>query len=113
MQSRLGKKDENKHDYAAKGFLVLGPFSRIFSHLSVSWYSILLFKVTLEMLTPKVKKQNKTKTNKNKKNKNKNLHHSKQASESDINDLTPQNEKTTFYFKHKVQVLTFSNNNFK
>ena len=44
------------------------------------------FKVTLEMLTPKVKK--------------KNLHHSYQVSENDINDLRPQNEKTTFYYKH-------------
>ena len=34
-------------------------------------------------------------------------------SENDINHLTPQNEKTTFYFKHKVQVLTVGNNNLK
>ena len=41
-----------------KGLLVLGPVSRRFLHLSVSWYNIPLieFKVTLEMLTPKVKK---------------------------------------------------------
>ena len=60
MQSRLGKKDETKREWAAKGFLVLGPFSRRFSYLSVSWYNIPLikFKVTLEMLTPKVKKKN-------------------------------------------------------
>ena len=36
-----------------------------------------------------------------------------QVSENGINDLTPHNEKTTFYFKHKVQVLTFGNNNLK
>ena len=62
------------------------------------------------MLTPKVKKQ-KTKQKQTKNNRN--LHNSKPASESDINDLTPQNEKKTFYFKHKVQVLTFGNNNLK
>ena len=60
MQSLLGKKDENKRERAAKGFLVLRPFSRRFSHLSVSWYNIpsIKFKVTLEILTPKVKKKN-------------------------------------------------------
>ena len=59
MQSRLGKKEETKFRWAAKGFLVLGPSSRRFSHLSVSCYNIPLikFKVTLEMLTPKVKKK--------------------------------------------------------
>ena len=59
MQSRLGKKEEAKCELAAKGFLVLGPFSRRFSHLSVSYYNIPLikFKVTLEMLAPKVKKK--------------------------------------------------------
>ena len=58
MQSRLGKKEETKREWAAKGFLVLGPFSRRFSHLSVSWYNIpfIEFKVTLEMLTPQVEK---------------------------------------------------------
>lgn len=58
MQIWLGKKEETKCEWAAKGFLVLGPFSRRFSHPSVSWYNIPLieFKVTLEMLTPKVKK---------------------------------------------------------
>ena len=34
-------------------------------------------------------------------------------SENDINDVTPQNEKATFYFKHKVQVLAFGNDNLK
>ena len=34
-------------------------------------------------------------------------------SENDINDLTPQNEKTTFNFEHKAQVLAFGNNNVK
>ena len=59
MQSRLGKKDENKREWAAKGFLVLVPFSCRFSHLSVSWYNIPLikFKVTLEMSSTKVKKK--------------------------------------------------------
>ena len=52
-------------------------------------------------VTPKVKKDHR------------NLHHSQQVSENDINDPTPQNEKTTFYFKHKVQVLAFGNNNLK
>ena len=33
-------------------------------------------------------------------------------SENDINDLTPKNEKTTFYV-HKVQVLAFAKNNLK
>ena len=101
MQSRLGKKEEAKSELAAKGFLILGPFSSRFSHLSVSWYDIPLitFKTTLKILTPKVKKTN--------------LHHSKQVSENDINDLTPQNENTIFYFKHKVQVLAFGNNNLK
>ena len=28
-------------------------------------------------------------------------------SDNDINDLTPQNKKTTFYFKHKVQAPAF------
>ena len=59
MQSRLGKKEETKREWAAKGFLVLGPFSRRFSHLPASWYIIPLIelKVTLEVLTPKVKKK--------------------------------------------------------
>ena len=62
MQSRLGKKDKTKHEWAAKGFLVLGPFSCRFFHLSVCWYNIPLikFKVTLEMLTPKMKKKTTT-----------------------------------------------------
>lgn len=60
MQIWLGKKEETKCEWAAKGFLVLGPFSRRFSHLSVSCYNIPLikFKVTLEILTPEVKKKN-------------------------------------------------------
>ena len=51
MQSQLGKKEETMREWAAKNFLVLGPFSRRFSHLSVSWYNIPLieFKVMLEM----------------------------------------------------------------
>ena len=59
MQIWLGKKEETKCEWAAKGFLVLGPFSRRFSHLSVSCYNILLikFKVTQEILTPEVKKK--------------------------------------------------------
>ena len=58
MQIWLGKKEETKCEWAAKGFLILGPFSRRFSHLSVSCYSIPLmkFKVTLEILTPEVEK---------------------------------------------------------
>ena len=62
MQSRLGKQEETKYEYAADSFLVLGPFSRRFSHLSASCYNIsfIKFKVTLEMLTPKVKKKKKT-----------------------------------------------------
>ena len=61
MQSQLGKKEETKCERAVKGFLILGPFSHRFFHLSVSWYNIPLikFKVTLEMLTPKVKKTQK------------------------------------------------------
>mgnify|MGYP006964560595 CR=1 FL=1 len=47
------------------------------------------------------------------KKKHRNLHHSKQVSENDINDLTPQNKKTTFYFKQKEQVLAFGHNNLK
>ena len=45
-----------------QGFLVLGSFSRRFSHLSVSCYNIPLikFKVTLEILTPEVKKKKNT-----------------------------------------------------
>ena len=31
-------------------------------------------------------------------------------SENDINDLKQQNEKTTFYFKQKGQILAFGNN---
>ena len=52
MQIWLGKKKETKCERAAKGFLILGPFSRRFSHLSVSFYNIPLikFKVTLEIL---------------------------------------------------------------
>ena len=48
----------NKVRMSIKGFLVLGPFSRRFSHLSVSCYNIPLikFKVALEILTPEVKK---------------------------------------------------------
>ena len=59
MQSRLGKKDETKRECAARGLLVLRPFSRRLFNLSVSCYNIPLikFKVTLEMLTPKVKKK--------------------------------------------------------
>ena len=66
MQIWLGKKEETKCEWAAKGFLVLGPFSRRFSHLSVCFYNIPLikFKVTLEILTPEVEK------------KHRNLHHS-------------------------------------
>ena len=58
MQIRLGKKEETKCEWPAKGFLVLGPFSRRFSHLSVSFYnlSLIKFKVRLEILAPKVKK---------------------------------------------------------
>ena len=61
MQIWLGKKEETKYEWAAKGFLVLGPFSRRFSHLSVSCYNIPLikFKVTLEILTTEVKKKQK------------------------------------------------------
>ena len=36
-----------------------------------------------------------------------------QVSKNGINDLTPHNGKTTFYFKHKVQVLAFGNSNLK
>ena len=53
------------------------------------------------MLTPKLKKKRKTQ-------KSTPL---LAVSENDINDLTPQNEKTTFYFKDKVQVLAFGNKN--
>ena len=58
MQIWLGMKEETKCEWAAKDFLVLGPFSHRFSHLSVSCYNIPLikFKVTLEILTPEVKK---------------------------------------------------------
>ena len=88
---------------SSKGLPSLGTlFSQILS-LSVSCYNLPLikFKVTLKMLTPKVKKSTAMYT------------HSQQVRENDINDLTPQNEKTTFYFKHKVQVLAFDNNNLK
>ena len=59
MQIWLGKKEETKCEWAAKGFLVFGPFSRRFTHLSASCYNIPLikFKVTLEILTPEVKKK--------------------------------------------------------
>ena len=59
MQSRLGKQEQTKYERAAKGFVVLGPFPRRFSHLPASCYNIPLikFKVTLEMSTPKVKKK--------------------------------------------------------
>ena len=55
IHSRWGKNDETTREWAAKGFLVLGPFSRRFSHLSVSWYNnpLIKYKVTLEMLTQK------------------------------------------------------------
>ena len=53
------------------------------------------------MVMPKVKK------------KHRNLHYSQQVTENDINELTPQNEKTTFCFKHKVQAVAFGNNNLK
>ena len=59
MQSQLGKKEETKCEWAAKGFLILGPFSCSFFHLSFSCYNIPLikFKVTLEMLATEVKKK--------------------------------------------------------
>ena len=104
MQSQLGKKEETKCEWAARDFLVLGPFSRRFSDLFVSCYNIPLIKFEVTC-TGNVN----TKSEK----KNRNLHHSKQVSENDINDLTPQNEKTTFYFKQKEQVLAFGNNNLK
>ena len=60
MQIWLGKKEETKCEWAAKGLIVLGPFCPRFSHLSVSCYNIPLikFKVTLEILTPEVEKKN-------------------------------------------------------
>ena len=66
MQIWLGKKEETKCEWAAKGFLVFGPFCRRFTHLSASCYNIPLikFKVTLEILTPEVKQNHS------------NLHHS-------------------------------------
>ena len=56
------------------------------------------------MLKPKVKKTQKFTPQ---------LASEKRISEKDINDLIPQNGKTKFYFKHKVQVLAFGNNNLK
>ena len=61
MQSQLGKKEETKCEWAARGFLVLGPFSRRFSDLFVSCYNIPLIKFEVTCtgnVNIKVKKKN-------------------------------------------------------
>ena len=51
MQSRLGKKEGDKVQMSSKE--LLAPFSCIFLSLAIP---LIKYKVTLEMLTPKVKK---------------------------------------------------------